>query len=106
MPNASAPKAPWVAGWESELLAVPLQGLDLHPGELVADHPRDRGVVGGDVVVGGRERPVGTADLPAGQAQPVERLRGGDLVDEVQVDVDQPVADLVSLPDLVEHRSC
>ena len=29
-----------------------------------------------------------------------------DLVHEVQVDVDQPVRDLVGVPDLVEHRAC
>ena len=49
-------------------------------------------------------RAVGAADLPAGEPQPVEGLRRGDLVDEVEVDVDQPLADLVGVPDLVEQR--
>ena len=42
-----------------------------------------------DVVVLGRHREVGTADRPAGGAEAVERLRAGDLVHEVQVDVEQ-----------------
>ena len=65
----------------------------------------DRRVVGGDVVVGGRQGAVGAADLAVGEAEAVEGLRRGDLVDEVQVDVDQPLADLVVLPDLVEQRA-
>ena len=48
-------------------------------------------------------RAVGAADRAAGEAQPVEGLRRGDLVDEVQVDVDQVLGDLVGLPDLVEQ---
>ena len=64
----------------------------------------------GHVVVGRRERAVGAADLAAGEPEPVERLRARDLVDEVQVDVDEPARrDLVGVPDLVEqglwHRS-
>ena len=47
---------------------------------------------------------VGAADRAARQAQAVEGLRRGDLVDQVEVDVDQPVGDLVGVPDLVEHR--
>ena len=46
----------------------------------------------------------GAAHPAAGQPQPVEGLRRGHLVDQVQVDVDQAVGDLVGLPDLVEHR--
>ena len=51
-----------------------------------------------------RERAVRAADLAAGQAEAVERLRARDLVDHVQVDVEQPGRDLVGLPDLVEQR--
>ena len=58
----------------------------------------------GHVVVGRRERAVGTANRAAGQPQPVERLRAGDLVHEVQVDVEQARGDLVGVPDLVEER--
>ena len=52
--------------------------------------------VGGDVVVGGRERAVRAAHLAAGQAQAVEGLRAGDLVDEVQVDEQQARGHLVA----------
>ena len=94
---------------DPELLAVALERLDLDARELVADPRGDRGPVGGHVVVGGGERAVGAADRAAGEAQAVEGLRAGDLVDEVQVDVDQAGGDLVGLPDLVEqalgHRS-
>ena len=65
----------------------------------------DGGAVGGHVVVGGGDRLVGPAHRAAREAQAVERLRRGDLVDEVEVDVDQAVGDLVRLPDLVEHAS-
>ena len=39
-----------------------------------------------------REGPVRPADFAAGQPQPVERLRRGDLVDQVQVDVEERLA--------------
>ena len=87
-----------------ELLAVLFQRLDLDPRQLVGDHPRDGGAVGGHVVVGGRERLVGPAHAPALEPQAVEGLRRGHLVDEVEVDVDQAVGDLVAVPDLVEQR--
>ena len=90
----------------AELGAISLQGLDLNPRELVRDQARRRRAVGGHVVVGGGDGPVRAAHAAALEPQPVERLRRGDLVDEVQVDVDQPVRDLVGVPDLVEHRAC
>src|SRR4029079_19480934 len=51
---------------------------------------------------------VGTANAPAGEAEPLECLRRGDLVDEVEIDVDQRRAALVleddvPLPDLLEE---
>ena len=93
---------------QPELLAVALQGFDLDAGELVGDQPGRHRAVGRRVVVGGRQRLVGAADRAAGQAEAVEGLRRGDLVDQVQVDVDQPLADLMLLPDLFEHvlRHC
>jgi hypothetical protein len=103
MPNASAPKAPWVEVWLSPQTIV-LQGFDLDAGELIGDQPRSHRAVGRRVVVGGGEGLVRAAELAAGQAQAVEGLRRGDLVDQVQVDVDQPRRNLVGLPDLVEHR--
>jgi hypothetical protein len=89
---------------DAELGAVALERLHLHARELVLDPRRHGRAVGGRVVVGGRERAVGPAHRAAGQAQPVERLRAGHLVDEVQVDVEQAGRHLVGLPDLVEQR--
>ena len=93
---------------QAELLAVALQGFDLDAGELVGDQPGRHRAVGRRVVVGRRQGLVGTADRAAGQAEAVEGLRRGHLVDQVQVDVDQPLADLMLLPDLFEHvlRHC
>ena len=88
---------------DPELLAVALERLHLHPRELVSDLRGDAGAVGRDVVVDGGERPVGAADLASREAQAVERLRAGHLVDEVQVDVEQAGRDLVGVPDLVEQ---
>ena len=42
-----------------------------------------------DVVVHGGHGQIGPAHLPAGQAQAFERLRGGDLMDEVEVDIQE-----------------
>ena len=75
-------------------------------GELVGDQARGLVPSVGTLWSAVASGLVGAADLAAGQAQAVEGLRRGDLVDEVQVDVDQPVGDLVGLPDLVEHASC
>ncbi len=66
-------------------------------------------VGGGDVVVLGGDGEVGPAHRAAGQAQPVEGLRRGDLVDEVEVDVEQVGlavggADEVLVPDLLAER--
>ncbi len=88
---------------DPELLAVAFQGFDLDAGELVGDQAGGHRAVGRRVVVGRRQRLVDAADRAAGQAEAVEGLRRGDLVDQVQVDVDQPLADLMLLPDLFEH---
>ncbi len=88
---------------DAELLAVALQRFDLDPRELVGDQARRHRAVGGRVVVGGGQGLVGAAHRAVGQAQPVEGLRRGDLVDQVQVDVDQVLGDLVGFPELVEH---
>ena len=66
-------------------------------------------VRGRDVVVHRGDRQVGPPDLAAGQPQALERLRPGDLVDEVQVDVEQRglallLEDDVAVPDLLEQR--
>ena len=70
---------------DAELGAVGAQRLDLGAADRVLDHQRS----GRDVVVLGGDREVGTADRAAGQPQPVEGLRAGDLVDQVEVDVEQ-----------------
>ena len=72
---------------DAELLGVPAQRLDLGAGDGVLD--RLVPVDGRDVVVLGRDGQVGAADGPAAEPQPLERLRAGDLVDEVQVDVEE-----------------
>ena len=141
MPKASAPKAPWVEVWlspqttvmpgwvspscgpttctmpwsaspigiepDAELLAVAAQRLDLGPAHRVGDRPRG----GGDVVVLGREREVGAADRAARQPQPVEGLRAGHLVEQVEVDVEEVGLPLgpthhVRVPHLLGQCSC
>ena len=72
---------------DAELLGVAAQRLDLGPGDRVGD--RLVPVEGRDVVVLGGEGEVGTAYGPAGEAQAVEGLGAGHLVDEVEVDVEQ-----------------
>ena len=73
----------------AELRAVALERFDLHARELVLDARGHGRAVGGRVVVGGGERAIGPAHGAPGQAQPVEGLRAGDLVHEVQVDVEE-----------------
>ena len=70
-----------------ELLGVATQRLDLGAGDGVGDRlvPVDRG----NVVVLGGEREVRTPHGAAGEPQPVERLRRGDLVDQVEIDVEE-----------------
>src|ERR1700709_2055260 len=96
---------PGVGQLQAELLAVALQGFDLDAGELVGDQPGRHRAVGRRVVVRRGQRFVGAAHGATGQAEAVEGLRRGHLMDQVQVDVDQPLADLMLLPDLFEHVS-
>ena len=72
---------------DAELGGVLAQHLDLAGRDRVGDRLVDVGRR--DVVVLGGDRELGPADPAPGEAQPVERLRAGDLVDEVQVDVEQ-----------------
>ena len=63
---------------------------------------------GGDVVVDGGDGAVGAADLAAGEAQAVEGLGRGDLVDEVEIDVEEAgspagSATRCGLPDFFEE---
>jgi hypothetical protein len=95
------PPVPEAVVGDAELLAVAPQRLELDARELVLDAALepDRG----DVVVGGGEGAVGAADGAAGDPQAVERLRAGDLVDEVEIDEQEVVADHVVVPDLLER---
>ena len=62
---------------------------------------------GGDVVIDGGDAAVRTAHLAAGQSKAFKCLRGSDLVEQLQVDVEQRGLALgldhhVLLPDLFE----
>ncbi len=91
----------------AELGDVALQRLDLQAAFRLGD--AGAAVAGRDVVVGDGDGRVRAAHPAAGEAKALERLRAGDLVDEVAVDVEdagavlQPVDD-VGVPDLVEQR--
>ena len=88
----------------AEVLGILLQRLDLLAGERVGDQLGGRGAVGRHVVVGGRNRLVRATQLAAGHPQAFEGLGRGDLVDQMEIDVDQLLPDLMRLPDLFEHR--
>ena len=70
-----------------ELLAVGHQGVDLLLGEGISDS--EGPACGGHAVVDGGQGQVRPAHRPAGHPETVEGLGGGDLVDQVQVDVEQ-----------------
>ena len=72
---------------DAELLAVAPQRLDLGARDGVGDRLVD--VDRRHVVVLGGDGQIGPAHRAPGEPQPVERLRAGDLVHEVQIDVDQ-----------------
>src|SRR5581483_4299507 len=90
----------------AEFLAVRPERLELLRRQRV-----DRRVVAGrDVVVHRRERQLRPAHRAPGEAQRLERLRRGDLVDEVQVDVEEVGQALgrahhMCVPDLLEERA-
>jgi len=59
-------------------------------------------------VIGHRQSEVGPPELAPGEAQRLERLRAGDLVEQVAVDVEEAGAagrllDQVAVPDLLEE---
>ena len=90
----------------AELAAVALQRLHLLLRDGVLDRPGAVG--GGDVVVHGRGGQLGAAHLAPGDAQAFEGLRRGDLVDQVQVNVEERRASGlfvhdVRLPHFFEH---
>jgi hypothetical protein len=94
---------------DAELVAVGPQDLHLPGRDGVGDRLVEPG--GGDVVVHGGDGEVGPADRAARQAQTLEGLGRGDLVHEVEVDVEQvglavrTGADDVAVPDLLTQRA-
>ena len=94
----------------AELADVLFERHDLRRACRIFDQQRSAvaaGAPGGrHVVIGDSERQVGTAHLTAGGPQTFERLRGGHLVDQMPIDVDQARAVLaprndVRVPDLL-----
>ena len=90
---------------DAEFAAVVAERIDL----LLRDRVENRqAAVGrGDIVVDRRERPLGPANLAAGETEALERLRAGHFVDQVQVDVQNRlpaglVVDDVVVPDFFE----
>ena len=71
---------------DAELCTVAAQRLNLCAGHRVGDRQLDSD--GRHVVVLGGDGEVGPANLPPSQAQAVEGLRAGDLVHQVQVDIE------------------
>ena len=91
-----------------EVGAVFAQRLDLRIGDLVDDDETVLHGGCGNVVVDGRDVACGIAERAAGKAQALEGLRAGDLVDELEIDVeDRGLAcgfgDDVIIPDFFEH---
>src|SRR5699024_8646404 len=97
---------------DAKLFGVLAQSRDLQARSLVLDVQQvsTDDASRGDVVVLGCDGQVRTTDRAAGLAQPVEGLRRGDLVDEVEVDVQQvrvavrSTGDEVVAPDLLGER--
>jgi hypothetical protein len=91
---------------DAELLRVRAQGVELRLRHRIRDRPGQ----GRDVVVHRRDRQLGAPHRSAREPQPLECLGGGDLVHEVQVDVEQRrlallLQDDVGVPDLLEERA-
>ena len=86
---------------------VLLQRLHLDATVLFLDVGRYPGADGGNIVVGDSDGQVRTAQLAAGRRKSLERLRAGDLVEKVAVDIKNAGAvgeflDDVAVPDLIE----
>ena len=91
----------------AELFAILSQRLNLLSRDRIGD--RQRSVAGRNVVIGRRKRFGRLANGPASNPKPLERLRAGHFVDQVQVDVQDrwpglSLVDNVSVPDLVQER--
>ncbi len=77
-----------VEEFDTEVGAVLAEGVDLRGRDLVDDVEAVVGAGGGDVVVDRGDGAVRTTKLAASHAEAVEGLRTGDLVDQVEVDVE------------------
>ena len=94
---------------DAELLGVLTQGVDLGAARNVRDGQVD--VDRGRVVILGRDRQIGAANLSSREAQALERLGARHFVHEVEVDVEQvggavlPLGHDVVSPHLFCHRS-
>ena len=91
-----------------EFLDVRFQRLDLNAAVLFLDVGGNAGADGRDVMIGDRDRQIGPAQLAPSHAQAFERLRAGDLMHEVAVDIEDAGAvrkalDDVAVPDFVEQ---
>ncbi len=85
--NDAVPVAEIVEQRDAEILAVRAELFDLGPSDSVYDGQR---LIGGRRrVIAGGDRQVGPAHLQAALAKTGESLRRGDLMDQVEVDVEQ-----------------
>src|SRR5204863_5284378 len=82
----AAPGAVAIFEPDAKVDHVLFERLDLLEGNLVGDDPE---VIGRGVVVERAEGQVGAADAAPGQLEAVEGLWRGDLVGQVEVDVEQ-----------------
>ena len=94
----------------AECLDVHLQRLNLDAAVFLFYVGRGSQANGGNVVVRHGNREVGPTQFAAGEAQSLERLRTGDLVQKVAVDVKdagtvrEPLHDM-AVPDFVKQRA-
>ena len=91
---------------DAEFRAVGPQGFDLLATDRVSD--RQAAVGRGNVVVGRGDRALRTTNGTLVDSQSFERLRAGDFMDQMQVDVDNRRSTLgdvneVAVPDFVQH---
>ena len=97
-----------VEEFDAEFGAVAAEGFDLAQRGLIDDVQAVGDGGGGDVVIDRGDGAVGTADLAVGETEAVECLGRGDLVDELEIDVEERgfacrLGDEVLLPDFFEE---
>jgi hypothetical protein len=96
---------------DARTIGIGLERQELRACLRVGDRGGARSLpLGRDIMVGQRERAFGTADRATGGGERGEGLRRGDLVEQVQVDVEDRfalvVGDDMRVPNLVVQRSC